>query len=134
MFFRQSFLAKRYSNRNLLFFGKDINLVLSHTIWNFISPLVRCAEAVLDVGCGTGTLIMHACMYPSYSGVLSRIEGFLFILEGKKIKAWVICRLIQRSSSLPVEQSLKVYYIDLRIVRAHKWNPLRFNLLRGIQT
>jgi len=54
-----SFLAKRYSNRNLLFFGKDLNLVLSHSIWNFISPLISRAGAVLDVGCGTGILIFN---------------------------------------------------------------------------
>jgi len=54
-----SFLAKRYSNRNLLFFGKDPHLVLSPSIWNFVSPLVKHAGAVLDVGCGTGILIFN---------------------------------------------------------------------------
>jgi SAM-dependent methyltransferase len=58
MFFWHSFLVKRY-RRNLLFFGKDINLVLSHRIWDFISPFVKHAGGILDVGCGTGTLIFN---------------------------------------------------------------------------
>ena len=55
----QRFLSKRNDYRNLLFFGKEPNLVLSRSAWNFISPLVRNAAVILDVGCGTGTLIYN---------------------------------------------------------------------------
>ena len=67
---------------------------------------------------------MSCLDYPFYSGASRRIEGFLSVLESKKIKACVICPLFQRSSLPPTEQSRNVYYIDLRVLR-----KIRYDLL-----